>query len=269
LTKREPGVHPYPEGFVMEVRILGCSAVAGGGQYVSTYLINGTVAIDAGCLGLNGSPEQQSRVGHVFLTHAHADHIAGLPFFIENVWCATPACPIVYGSSQTLQAIRRSIFNNEIWPDFVALSEKTHPFLCLRALEPEIPIAVAGLVITPVMVDHSIPTFAYIVREGEKAVVFAGDSAPTTRLWQLAREMTGVHAVFLEASFPNRMRAIADASMHLTSELFGEEAAKAPPGSRIIAVHMKVRYRDEIARELASLSLSSMEIGECEVTYRF
>jgi ribonuclease BN (tRNA processing enzyme) len=253
----------------MEVRILGCSGGPGGGQYVSTYVINGTVAIDAGCLGLNGSPEQQSRVAHVFLTHAHADHIASLPFFIENVWCATPGCPIVYGSSPTLQAIRRSIFNNEVWPDFVAMSEHMHPFLCLHTLQPEVPVAAAGLLVTPVMVDHSIPTFAYIVREGETVVIFAADSAPTTRLWQLAREMTGVQAVFLEASFPNRMRAVADASMHLTSDLFGEEAAKVPPGARIIAVHLKVRHRDEIIRELASLSLSSVEIGECERTYRF
>src|SRR4051794_27866627 len=103
----------------MKIEILGCSGGAGNGQYLSTYIINGTIAIDAGCLGLYGSPEQQAAVGHVFLTHAHADHIASLPFFIENVWCATPACPIVYGSPQTLDTVRRSIFNNEVWPDLV------------------------------------------------------------------------------------------------------------------------------------------------------
>src|SRR5262249_35768043 len=156
-------------------------------------------------------------------------------FFIENVWRATPGCPVVYGSAQTLGSIRRSIFNNEVWPDFVAMSEKTHPFLCLRPLQPEVPVEVAGLVVTPVPVNHLVPTFAYIVQGGEKAVIFGADSGPTTRLWQLARETGGVQAVFLEASFPNRMRAISDASLHLTPDLFAEEAAKAPPGSRIIA----------------------------------
>jgi mRNA degradation ribonuclease J1/J2 len=144
----------------MEVRMLGCGGGTGGRQYVSTYLINGTVAIDAGSLGLHGSPEQQATVGHVFLTHAHADHIASLPFFLENVWCATPGCPVVYGSAQTLSAIRRSIFNDEVWPDLVTLSERMHPFVCLRTLQPEAPVEVAGLVVTPVVVHHSIPTFA-------------------------------------------------------------------------------------------------------------
>lgn len=253
----------------MEVRMLGCSLGAGSGQYLSTYLINGTVAIDAGCLGLHGSPAQQAAVGHVFLTHAHADHIASLPFFVENVWRATSGCPVVYGSPQTLDAVRRSIFNNEVWPDLVALSERMHPFLRLCPLEPEVAIEAAGMAITPVVVNHTIPTFAYIVREADKAVVFAADSGPTTRLWQLARETAGVQAVFLEVSFPNRMKEVAGASLHLTPELFAEEAAKAPPGSRIIAVHMKVRYRDEIIRELAGLTTSSLEIGECETTYRF
>ena len=253
----------------MEVRILGCSEAAGGGQYVSTYVINGKVAIDAGSLGLHGSPEQQAAVGHVFLTHAHADHIVSLPFFIENVWCARPACPVVYGSLQTIEAVRRSLFNDEVWPDFVVLSEGTRPFLYLRPLEAEVPVEVDGLVVTPVIVNHSIPTFAYIIREADKAVVFAADSGPTTRLWQVARETAGVQAVFLEASFPNRMKAVADASLHLTSDLFATEAAKAPRGARIIAVHLKVRYRDEIIRELAGLSIPSVEIGECEATYHF
>jgi ribonuclease BN (tRNA processing enzyme) len=253
----------------MRVTILGCSDRAGSGQYVSTYVINGNVAIDAGSLGLHDSLEQQAAVGHVFLTHAHADHTASLPFFIENVWCAKPACPVVYGSAKTLEIVQRSIFNNETWPDFVALSKSNLPFVYLRSLEPEISVEAAGLVVTPVMVNHSIPTFAYIIREADKAVVFGADSGPTTRLWEVAQQTAGVQAVFLEASFPNRMKAVADASLHLTSDLFAAEAAKAPRGSRIIAVHLKVRYRDEIIRELGGLSIPSLEIGECGTTYWF
>ena len=254
----------------MRVTILGCSETAGSGQYVSTYVINGNVAIDAGSLGMHDSLEQQAAVGHVFLTHAHADHIASLPFFIENVWRAVPACPVVYGSPKTLEIVQKSIFNNETWPDFVALSKTNHhPFLYLRPLEPEIPVEAAGLVVTPVLVNHSIPTFAYIIREADQAVIFGADSGPTTRLWQVAQQTAGVQAVFLEASFPNRMKAVADASLHLTSDLFAAEAAKAPRGSRVIAVHLKVRYRDEIIRELGDLSIPSLEIGECGMTYRF
>ncbi len=254
----------------MDVIMLGSSGKnAGTRQYATTYLLNQAVAIDAGCLGFHSSPQQQASVGHLFLTHAHADHIATLPFFLENVWTPAAECPIVYGSAQTLATLRRSVFNGEVWPDFVAMSERMAPFLRLQPLQPGVCVMAGGLSVTPVEVNHSAGAFGYIVRGAGAAVIFGGDSGPTTRLWQLAAETAGLRAIFLEASFPNRMAAIAEASLHLTSAMFCREAAKAPPGARIIAVHLKAAYRDEIARELTELGIPQMEIGECDREYRF
>jgi mRNA degradation ribonuclease J1/J2 len=107
----------------MNIIILGSSDQdAARRQYVSSYLINGSVAIDAGCLGFHGSPADQEAVRHLFLTHAHADHVTSLPIYLENVWTPGPDCPILYGSRETLDMVRRHIFNDEVWPDFVALS---------------------------------------------------------------------------------------------------------------------------------------------------
>jgi ribonuclease BN (tRNA processing enzyme) len=254
----------------MKVVILGSS---GGNtaarQYVSSYLINASVAIDAGCIGFYGSPEQQARIRHVFLTHSHSDHTTSLPIFVENVWMLSPDCPYIYGSAETLDSIQRSIFNNEIWPDFVALSERMPPFLRLKVLQREVSVQVAGISVTPVCVEHTIPTFAYLVQDRGSAVIFGADSAPTTRLWEIARATPGLRAVFLEASFPNRLRSVAEVSQHLTPETFGCEAAKAPEGVKIIAVHMKVRYRSETEAELNALGLPNLEIGECEREYIF
>ena len=254
----------------MKVVILGSSGGnSGSRQYVSSYLINDSVAIDAGCLGFHGSPEQQARVRHVFLTHSHSDHTTSLPIFIENVWTPSPDCPCIYGSAETLNAIRRSIFNNEVWPDFVALSEKMPPFLRLKVLEPEMSVDVEGLSVTPVYVEHTIPTFAYVVQDSVTAVIFGADSAPTTRLWEIAKTIPILKAVFLEASFPDRMRSVAEVSRHLTPEMFGREVAKMPADAKVIAVHMKVRYRSETESELNRLGLPLLEIGECEREYTF
>ena len=254
----------------MKIIILGnCGQDLASRQYVSSYLVNDNVAIDAGCLGLCGSPHDQERVRHVLLTHAHADHTASLPFFIENVWTPSPDCPTLYGSAETLATVRRSIFNDEVWPDFVAMSEGMPPFVRVQTVQPEVPINVGGLTITPVKVNHTVPTLGYVVQDGRSAVIFAGDSGPTNRIWEVAREVPHLKAVFLEASFPNRMKEIAEAAMHLTSEMFGREAAKVPAGVKIIAVHMKVRYRDEITRELQALRLPCLEIGECHQDYVF
>jgi hypothetical protein len=42
-----------------------------------------------------------------------------------------------------------------------------------------------------------------------------------------------------------------------------------PSGIKVVAVHIKVRYRDEVARELHALGLPQVEMGDCEKEYDF
>src|ERR1700752_3505919 len=116
----------------MKIKLLGSSVQdPAGRQYVSSYLINGTVGIDVGCLGSYGTPQKQEAIRHVFLTHSHADHTASLPIFVENAWTPDENCPRTYGSPETLDSVQKHIFNNVMWPDFVALSGQMPPFLRL------------------------------------------------------------------------------------------------------------------------------------------
>jgi len=254
----------------MKIRLLGSSVHdTAHRQYVTSYLINGTVGIDAGSTGFDGTPQQQEAVEHVFLTHSHIDHTASLPIFVENAWTPVAGCPTIYGSRETLDAVQKHIFNDVIWPDFVALSRNMPPFLRLRPIEPEVPVEAAGLRITPIPVHHVVPTFGYVVSEGDSAVIFGADSGPTQRIWEVAHKTPNLRAVFLEACFPNSLTGLAKASLHLTSEMFAGEVAKMPPGVKLIAIHIKVRYRAQVIRELEALGLPNLEIGECEKDYEF
>lgn len=201
----------------MKVRILGSSLRdAKHQQYTSSYIVNGTVAIDAGCLGTWGTPEDQQQVRAVFLTHSHVDHVGTLPLFVENVFTPDESCPVIYGHAETIESIQSSVFNDRIWPDFVRLSTPAVPFLRLETLEPEQPVTVYGLKITAVPMDHVVPTFGYVVDDGACSVIFGGDSGPTKRLWEIASETANLRGVFLEAGFPNSMRWLAATSHHLT-----------------------------------------------------
>jgi ribonuclease BN (tRNA processing enzyme) len=254
----------------MKIRLLGSSVPdPSRRQYVSSYLVNGTVGIDVGCTGFYGSPQEQEAVRHIFLTHSHADHTASLPVFIENAWTPNDECPTIYGSVHTLDAVRKHIFNDVMWPDFVALSRVTPPFLRMSPLMSEAPVEAAGLRLTPVPVNHVVPTFAYVVEDGHSAVIFGADSGPTERIWEVAHKIPNLRAVFLEACFPNSLFDLAKASLHLTAEMFAGEVAKIPHGVMIIAVHIKVRYRAQVIRELEALNFSNLEIGQCEKDYNF
>ncbi|MBV8552144.1 MAG: MBL fold metallo-hydrolase [Acidobacteriaceae bacterium] len=238
-------------------------------QFVSSCLINKTVAIDAGCLGFHGTPQEQEAIRHVFLTHSHTDHTASLPIFVENCWTPAETCPCIYGSRETLDSVQRYIFNDVMWPNFVALSKNMPPFLRLCSLQAEVPAEADGLRITPVGVNHLVPTFGYVVSDGQSAVIIAGDSGPTARLWEVAHQTPRLRAIFLEACFPNSMRSLAEESLHLTPEMFCCEVAKMPPGVKVVAIHIKVRYREQVIRELGALRLPNLEIGECEKEYEF
>ena len=254
----------------MKVVILGTSGLNGvARQYLSSYLINQSVAVDAGCLGFHSGLDEQEAVRHLFLTHSHADHIASLPLFFENVWSPERECPTLYGGEETLAVIRRCVFNDDVWPDLVALSERMHPFLRMRTLEPEVAVVVDGLKVTPVPVHHVVPAFAYVVEGPQGAVIFGADSGPTARLWEVAHQIRDLRAVFLEATFPNRLRSLAEVSLHLTPDMVRREVAKLPQHVRVIVVHVKVRYRDEVCAELRELGLPQIEIGECEREYVF
>jgi ribonuclease BN (tRNA processing enzyme) len=254
----------------VKVRILGSSmGDSSPRQYFSSYLINETIAVDAGCLGLHGTPQEQETIRHVFLTHSHFDHTASLPIFLENSWTPARECPRIYGSSETLDAVQRHIFNDVMWPDFVSLSKKMHPFLRLCPLDTELPVGVDGLRITPVRVNHLVPTFGYVITDDRTAVIVAGDTGPTERLWEVAHQTAGLRAVFLEACFPNSMKRLAETSFHLTPEMFAGEVGKMPHGIKVVATHIKVRYRDDIVRELHALGLPQVEIGDCEKDYDF
>ena len=254
----------------MRIKVLGSSVHdSTRRQYVTSYLINGTVAIDAGCLGFSGTPQEQEAIRHVFLTHSHCDHTASLPIFVENAWTPAETCPRIYGSAETLNDVQKHVFNNHMWPDFIALSRNMPPFLDVCPVKAEEPVKSDGFEITPVLVNHVIPTFGYVVNDGSTAVIFGGDSGPTNRIWEIAHKTAGLRAVFLEACFPNSMKQLAEVSLHMTPEMVRREIAKMPTGVTIVAVHIKVRYRDEVIRELNALGIPNLVIGECEKEYIF
>jgi len=236
-------------------------------HYASCYLINGTVAIDAGPLGLWGSPDQQSAVRHIFLSHTHIDHIATLPIFLENAWDPATEAVVLHGSSATLRGLRSHILNDIVWPDFVRIAPPERPFLRLHELQPEEVVEVESLRVLPVEVVHIVPTLGFIVTDGRSTVVFGADSGPTQRIWELARKAPQPRSVFLEAAFPNSMSGLAERSGHMTPQMFGAEILKMPKMQNVIAVHMKARFRETILQELNTLGIAGLAIVEGGKTY--
>jgi ribonuclease BN (tRNA processing enzyme) len=238
-------------------------------HYLISYVINDSVAIDAGCVGFCGPPQQQAPIKHMFLSHTHIDHVASLPLFLENVYQAGGEPVTVYGSADVLDCLRRDLFNDRVWPDFVALSQGRPGFLRLETLEDGKSVTVGGLRLTPCAVNHVVPTFGFLVEDEGAAVLIPSDTGPTEVIWQRANRTPNLKAVFLEASFPDALGWLAEEAKHLTPRTFALEAQKLQRPALLVAVHVKPRYYAEVAAELQALRLPGLEMARYGHTYHF
>ena len=255
----------------MEVTLLPSAVDQGGdtfAQYLTSYLINDAVAVDAGSLGFFQKPAEQCRIKHIFLSHSHIDHLASLPTFVDNTMGAGEPVT-VHGGQTVLDTLRRDIFNGRVWPEFLDMQIAGKPMLKLSLLEPRRPVKVHGLTITPVGVNHVVPTLGFLVQDDSGTIVIASDTGPTQEIWDCANAAPNFKAVFLEAAFPDPFASIAEAAKHLTPGLLAREVKKINGAVRIIVVHIKARYRDQVIQEIGSLGLSNVEIGVPGKCYRF
>jgi ribonuclease BN (tRNA processing enzyme) len=238
-------------------------------QFLTSFLVNDTVAIDAGSIGLYGGPAEQARVKHLLLSHTHSDHLATLPVFLLNAYQGDGDCVTVYGSEVVLDCLRRHVFNDVLSPNFIRISEQRPPYLKLQALKPGEPLEVGGLRVTPVPVHHAVPTLGFILEDSGATVLIPSDTGPTQEIWERGRTKRNLKAVFLEAALPNSMAWLAEVAGHLTPALFAAEVAKLGGTARFFAVHITPNHRRQVVKELKALGLANVEVAECGKPYSF
>ncbi|MGL5096865.1 MAG: MBL fold metallo-hydrolase [Planctomycetia bacterium] len=225
------------------------------GQYLTSYLVNDSIAVDAGSLGFTYDLSVQRGVRHLLLSHPHLDHLASLPIFLENIFNPKADEPpvTVYASTETIETLRRDLFNDRLWPDFIGLTEKgVAKFLRLKTIEAEVPFTIEGVEVTPIAVDHTIPTLGFLLRDAAGTLALVADTGPTERIWEAARARTDLRAVVLEAAFPNSLEWLAKASGHLTPKMLFAELEKLGRRVPTLVVHIKAATQDAVLAELAA-----------------
>lgn len=205
----------------MKIKVIGSSVDGTPCQFSASYLINDQVAVDAGSLGFM-SVDAQRGIKHVLISHGHLDHIGSLPIFIDNVYQPGPECVIIYGSSSVIECLQEHFFNDRVWPDVMRLSREESPFLKFVPLENAKSLQLGELTVIPVELDHVVPTFGFLIDDGESAVAIVSDTGPTEQVWKLANRIAHLKCVLLEAAFPNSMTWLAEKAKHLTPELMGQ-----------------------------------------------
>jgi cAMP phosphodiesterase len=253
----------------VKIRILPSSPDTGHLQHLISFVVDGRVAVDAGCVGLCGTPEAQKAITSVLLTHSHMDHVCSLPIFAMNVLDSARRSITAYAPAPVIESLHQDVFNWRVWPDFTRLKMDGRPLLTLEPIAPRRQTVIDGFTVTAIPVNHPVPTVGYLIDDGRSAVLFALDTGPTDEIWTVAGANPRLKAAFIDVAFPDDMAGLAEASGHLTPRLACEELAKLPEAVLRIAVHLKPAYYARIVCELDRAGVPNLSVGRICHDYDF
>ncbi|ADO71245.1 MBL fold metallo-hydrolase [Stigmatella aurantiaca] len=247
----------------MKLKVLGCH----GGELPSCrttcFLLDEVLALDAGALTSTLSLEQLCKVDDILIGHSHFDHTKDLPLLADLVIGRRDSPVTIHASRECARALRTSMFNNELWPDFTRIPTRKAPVLRIKSFRAGSTFQIGPYTVQSVPVSHPVESCGFIISRGKTALAMSGDTGPTDRLWKALNQAKNLKALLVETSFPNALQQLADLSGHLTPRTLQSELAKFNRnGTEVLLYHLKPAFVSQLKRELAGLPVEILELGD-------
>ncbi len=239
-------------------------------QHLSCFIIDDCVAVDAGSLAMSTTLEQKNKIRDVILTHAHLDHIAGLPLFVDDLFaCLTePVC--VYATAEVIEVLERDVFNWSVYPRFSELKNNNGLVLKYSPFETGREFNVRHLHIKSVEVNHKVPSVGFIISDGKRTFAISGDTTKPEKFWEAVNKEENLDALLIECAFPDEMDELACASHHLTPKILQSELANLKhKNCPIWVINLKPMYREQIVKQLAMLKIGNLSVLEVGKVYNW
>lgn len=245
----------------------GCATAQ---QHSCCFVVDDCVAIDAGSLATATNKTQREKIRDVVLTHAHLDHVAGLPLFIDDLFATLEKPVRIHAVKEVIDALRAHIFNWVIYPDFSELTNQNGEVLRYEVFESEREVKVGHLNIKAVEVNHKVPSVGIIFSDRKSKVALSGDTAEMDKFWQVLNAESNLDALLIECAFPNELNDLAHSSHHLTPNVLKEELSKFKfSDCPVYVVNLKPMYRETVIAELQALEINNLHIFEVGKIYEF
>ncbi len=223
---------------------------------MASFLVDGTLAFDAGSLTSTLTSEEQAQIQGVLVTHHHYDHVRDLPTLALGGYGSGVTLP-VFGTPETLDFLKSHLLDGSLYPNFTELPSAEEPRLRLIPLQPREEHQVCSLKITLIPVAHSVPAVGFSVSSSNgRSFFYTGDTngEGLAEIWQA----TNPDLVIVETTFPDSQEPLARLTHHMTPDLLEQEVCKLQANNvtipRIIVVHMHPQAEEEIVGELDQLA---------------
>jgi ribonuclease BN (tRNA processing enzyme) len=240
----------------MYVQILGAHQFEASGARLTSLLIDGTLAIDAGSITSILSLEQQRKIRAVLLTHHHFDHTRDLVTLAANVAYCWRGQLEVYGLRHTLDIVTSCLLDGKMYVNFLEYPSKEEPALLLRTIEAYGQARIADYDVLAVPSVHSVPCIGYQISLPEnKSLFYTGDTTSgASQFWQ----QISPSLLITEVSGPNRYEKWFRKTGHLCPKLLEEELKQFRRLKgylpRVIIIHVGNVFEGEIKEEVSQVS---------------
>jgi cAMP phosphodiesterase len=214
-------------------------------------LIDDDVLLDAGTGIGDLALEDLQTIRHVFLTHAHLDHIAGLPMLVDCVFHEDFDEPLtVYARSETLDAIKAHLFNDVIWPDFAKLPNEVNPMLRYVKTNPGDTVSIKHRDFHAIDVLHSVPSLGYTVQNSGGVFAVSGDTKTNETLWPVLNACQDLKVLVIEVSFPDEQERLATLAGHYCPSTMSQDLARLDHDPDIWLTGMKPGEEERILHQV-------------------
>ena len=255
----------------MKVKILGCSGSETRGHMPPGFLVNDVMMLDAGTITAALSIEAQSRITDVLISHTHIDHIKSLLFLADNIIGRIKKPVNIRAIPEVIDAIRKHLMNDLIWPDFTRIPTAKNPVLTYAPMHVGRPVSVAGLKVKAIPMNHPVPAVGFLVGDGRSSFIYSADTGPNEGLWKEARKAKNLTGIIVDTSFPNSLEMIADVSGHFTPAQLHEDLTKAKIDYAvpIYIYHIKPVHKKRVIKELHAMGRKNVKVLVEGKTYNF
>src|SRR5262245_22113361 len=227
----------------MKLRVLGCSGSIAAGCRTTSFLLDGDLLVDAGTGVGDLTLDEMVQIDHILLTHSHLDHVLGIPLLADSVMrrrlAEQPFRPVqVHALRETLNALRKHLFNDVLWPDFTRLPHPEKPILTLHELKVGQQLTLNGKRIEVLPAQHTVPAVGYAVDTPSGLWAFTGDTGPNPALWRTLRRRR-IAQLVIETAFSEEERPLAEVSQHLSPSMLAAELAQIDGPIDVAITHVK------------------------------
>lgn len=237
----------------MRIRTLGCSGGIGGELRTTSFLLDEDILIDAGTGVGNLTLDEMARIRHIFITHSHLDHIAGIPLMVDSIFSRITQPIVIHASAETVAALRQHIFNWTIWPDFTQLPTAKTGVLRYEVMAPYEVRTLGEREIRMVPVNHVVPGVGYCIAAHGRVAAFTGDTTTNETFWAALNEYPDVAVLILECAFANQEHALCRKAHHYCPDLLAADLAKLRHRPQVYLTHLKPGAENQIERECREL----------------